>query len=49
MARAFYGELAELAIAPVLKTGARKGLGVRVPHSPLLAFTPANIFNQITQ
>ena|SRR5262245_25268798 len=23
-----------MAIAPVLKTGARKGLGVRVPHSP---------------
>jgi hypothetical protein len=34
MTRAFCGELAELAIAPVLKTGARKGLGVRVPHSP---------------
>ena len=26
-----------MAIAPVLKTGARKGLGVRVPHSPSLA------------
>lgn len=24
------------AIAPVLKTGARKGLGVRIPRSPLL-------------
>ena len=24
-----------MAIAPVLKTGARKGLGVRVPHPPL--------------
>ena len=23
-----------MAIAPVLKTGARKGLGVRVPHPP---------------
>jgi hypothetical protein len=23
-----------MAIAPVLKTGARKGLGVRIPHPP---------------
>jgi hypothetical protein len=23
-----------MAIAPVLKTGVRKGLGVRIPHSP---------------
>jgi hypothetical protein len=23
-----------MAIAPVLKTGAREGLGVRIPHSP---------------
>jgi hypothetical protein len=23
-----------MAIAPVLKTGVRKGMGVRIPHSP---------------
>ena len=27
-----------MAIAPVLKTGARKGLGVRIPHPPSTAF-----------
>src|SRR5207248_4482731 len=30
----YRGGLAELAIALVLKTSARKGLGVRVPHPP---------------
>jgi hypothetical protein len=49
MARVFCGELAELAIAPVLKTGARKGLGVRVPHSPLLTFASIYNFNQLHQ
>lgn len=30
----FFGELAELAIALVLKTRVRKGMGDRDPHSP---------------
>lgn len=27
-----------MAIAPVLKTGVRKGMGVRIPHSPFIKF-----------
>ena len=32
-----------MAIAPVLKTGVRKGMGVRIPHSPPLHFKPNQI------
>ena len=32
---AAYWRAGRTAIAPVLKTGARKGLGVRIPRSPL--------------
>lgn len=28
-----------MAIAPVLKTGVRKGMGVRIPRSPSSSFT----------
>src|SRR3954470_2454366 len=35
-----------MAIAPVLKTGARKGLGVRIPHPPSATQTPPDAWHR---